>query len=67
MAIVRVELSPRDQETREQIIADLTDVMVKYGSPRENTHVVLHEVSHDVWGKGGLTYTKRAQNQPPAS
>lgn len=68
MAIIRVELSPRDQETKEQIIADLTDVLVKYGSPRENTHVLLYEVSHDVWAKGGLTYTKRAQMQtlPPA-
>ncbi|MEQ8437105.1 MAG: tautomerase family protein [Ilumatobacter fluminis] len=56
-------MSPRDQETREEIIADLTEVMVKFGSPRENTHVVLHEVSHDVWGKGGKTYTKRAAEQ----
>lgn len=66
MAIIRVELSPRDQDTREAIIADLTDVLVKYGSPRENTHVLLYEVSHDVWAKGGLTYTKRAQTPPPA-
>lgn len=59
MAIIRVELSPRDPETRDAIIADLTDVMVKYGSPLENTHVLLYEVSHDVWAKGGLSYTKR--------
>lgn len=63
MAIVRVELSPRDQETRDAIIADLTDVMVKYGSPLENTHVLLYEVSHDVWAKGGKSYTKRAAEQ----
>ena len=45
------------------IIADLTDVMVKYGSPRENTHVILTEVSYDVWGKGGKTFAKRAEEQ----
>ena len=65
MAIIRVELGKRDQDTRDAIIAELTDVLVKYGSPRENTHVILYEVPYDVWAKGGLTYTKRAQNQPP--
>jgi len=60
MAIIRVDMGKRDQETRDAIIADLTDVMVKYGSPRENTHVILTEVSYDLWGKGGQTYTKRA-------
>lgn len=66
MSIIRVELGARDQETREAIIADLTDVMVKYGSPRENTHVILYEVSYDVWAKGGVPYSKRAKNPPPA-
>jgi 4-oxalocrotonate tautomerase len=66
MAIIRVDLGKRDQDTREAIIADLTDVMVKYGSPRENTHVILNEVSYDVWAKGGLPYSKRAKTPPPA-
>ena len=60
MAIIRVDLGKRDQETRDAIIAELTDVMVKYGSPLENTHVILNEVSYDVWAKGGQTYAKRA-------
>ncbi|TDB83706.1 hypothetical protein E1091_18050 [Micromonospora fluostatini] len=60
MAIIRAEISPRDQETKDAIIAELTDVLVKYGSPRENTHVLLYEVSHDNWAKGGLSYTRRA-------
>ncbi|GAA1324307.1 4-oxalocrotonate tautomerase family protein [Leucobacter albus] len=59
MANIRVEMSPRSQVEREEIIAELTDVMVKHGSPRESTFVILYEVSHDVWAKGGVTYTKR--------
>jgi 4-oxalocrotonate tautomerase len=66
MAIIRVELGQRDQETREAIIADLTDVLVKYGSPRENTHVILYEVSYDVWAKGGVTYNNRKRQQGPS-
>lgn len=66
MAIIRVELGARDQETREAIIAELTDVLVKYGSPRENTHCILYEVSYDVWAKGGLTYnTRKSQGMFP--
>ncbi|MEV0731622.1 tautomerase family protein [Polymorphospora sp. NPDC050346] len=60
MATIRVELGARDQETREAIIADLTDVMVKYGSPRESTQVILYEISMDLWAKGGIPYSKRA-------
>lgn len=63
MANIRVELSPRDQATREAIIAELTDVMVKYGSPRESTQVILFEVTHDMWAKGGVTYAKRMQQR----
>lgn len=37
MAIIRAEIGKRDQETKNAIIAELTDVLVKYGSPRENT------------------------------
>jgi len=59
MAIIRAEIGKRDQETKEAIIAELTDVLVKYGSPRENTHVILYEVSYDNWAKGGVTYNKR--------
>lgn len=60
MAIIRVELGERDQETREAIISDLTDVMVKYGSPPESTQVILYEVSMDLWAKAGVPYSKRA-------
>ena len=65
MAIIRVELGKRDQETREAIISELTDVLVKYGSPRENTHCILYEVSYDVWAKGGVPYSKRAKTPHP--
>lgn len=60
MATVRVELGARTQEERDAIMADLTDVMVKHGSPRESTQVILYEVSMDLWAKGGLSYTRRA-------
>ena len=66
MAIIRAEIGKRDQATKEAMIADLTDVLVKYGSPRENTHVLLYEVSHDNWAKGGLSYTKRAEQAAAA-
>lgn len=59
MAIIRAEIGKRDQATKEAMIADLTDVLVKYGSPRENTHVLLYEVSYDNWAKGGVTYNNR--------
>ncbi|GLY20955.1 hypothetical protein CA850_00680 [Micromonospora echinospora] len=63
MAIIRAEIGKRDQETKEAIIAELTDVLVKYGSPRENTHVILYEVSYDNWAKGGVTYNNRKRAQ----
>lgn len=68
MAIVRVEMGARPQPERESIIAGITDVLVAHGSPRENTHVLLYEVSYDVWAKGGLPYSKRAKaNTEPAA
>lgn len=59
MATIRVELGKRDQETREAIIKELTDVLVKYGSPLESTQVILYELDMDVWAKGGVPFSKR--------
>lgn len=59
MANIRVELGKRTPEQREAIIADLTDVMVKHGSPRESTFVILYEIDMDLWAKGGIPYSKR--------
>ncbi|MFF0717137.1 MULTISPECIES: tautomerase family protein [unclassified Micromonospora] len=67
MAIIRAEIGKRDQETKDAIIAELTDVLVKYGSPRENTHVLLYEVSYDNWAKGGLTYNERKKRAQESS
>lgn len=67
MAIVRVEMGARSQQEREEIIARLTDVMVDFGSPRENTHVILYEVSMDLWAKGGLPYSRRSQHRAEAT
>ncbi|MEV4665814.1 tautomerase family protein [Micromonospora echinofusca] len=67
MAIIRAEIGKRDQETKDAIIAELTDVLVKYGSPRENTHVLLYEVSYDNWAKGGLTYNERKKQAQESS
>ncbi|GAA2594347.1 hypothetical protein GCM10010399_26210 [Dactylosporangium fulvum] len=67
MAIIRAEIGHRDQETKEAIIAELTDVLVKYGSPRENTHVLLYEVSYDNWAKGGVTYNNRKKKAQESS
>ncbi|MBQ1074259.1 MULTISPECIES: tautomerase family protein [Micromonospora] len=67
MAIIRAEIGKRDQETKNAIIAELTDVLVKYGSPRENTHVLLYEVSYDNWAKGGLTYNERKKQAQESS
>ncbi|GAA1565482.1 hypothetical protein GCM10009827_103820 [Dactylosporangium maewongense] len=67
MAIIRAEIGHRDQETKEAIIAELTDVLVKYGSPRENTHVLLYEVSYDNWAKGGVTYNNRKKKAQEGS
>lgn len=64
MANVRVELGPRTQEQREAIMADLTAVMVKHGSPSESTQVILYEVEMDLWAKGGIPYSKRAAQAP---
>ncbi|MGB4138148.1 MAG: tautomerase family protein [Microbacterium sp.] len=60
MANIRVELGKRSPQEREAIIADLTDVMVKHGSPRESTFVILYEIDMDLWAKGGVPYSKRA-------
>jgi 4-oxalocrotonate tautomerase len=67
MAIIRAEIGKRDQETKNAIIAELTDVLVKYGSPRENTHVLLYEVSYDNWAKGGVTYNERKKQAQESS
>ncbi|RZI82117.1 MAG: 4-oxalocrotonate tautomerase [Microbacterium sp.] len=64
MATVRVELGERTQEQREAIMADLTEVMVKHGSPLESTQVILYEVSMDLWAKGGIPYSKRGAHAP---
>lgn len=67
MATIRVELSKRSQEEYEEIMKELTEVMVRHGSPSESTQVVLFEVSHDLWAKGGVTYTKRMLAAPVAT
>lgn len=63
MAIVRVELAPRSQEQRDAIIKGITEVMVANGAQSEGTQVILYELSMDVWGKGGRTFTERAAEQ----
>lgn len=63
MAIVRVELGRRSQEQRDAIIKGITEVMVANGAQSEGTQVILYELSMDVWGKGGKTFTQRAAEQ----
>lgn len=63
MAIITVLLSPRSQEVREAIIKGITEVMVANGARSEGTEVVLHEVEHTHWGKGGLPFSVREQLQ----
>jgi phenylpyruvate tautomerase PptA (4-oxalocrotonate tautomerase family) len=58
MAIVRVDLAERSQEEREAIIAEMTDVMARHGSRRENVQVLLLEHPTNCWGHGGITYEK---------
>lgn len=65
MAIIRVELAPRDQAEREAIMAELTEVMVRHGSPPESTQVLLYEVEMDRWAKGGVPYSKRSRPAAP--
>lgn len=63
MAIVRVELGRRSQEQRDAIIEGITDVLVANGAQAEGTQVILIEVGMDVWGKGGKTFARRAEEQ----
>ncbi len=63
MAIVRVELGRRSQEQRDAIIKGITEVMVANGAQSEGTQVILYELPMDVWGKGGKTFAKRAEEQ----
>ncbi len=61
MAIVRVEIFKRSQETRERIIKGITDVLVANGAKAEGTQVIIYEVEPDVWGKGGESFAVRMQ------
>ena len=59
MAIVRVEIFKRSQETRERIIKGITDVLVANGAKAEGTQVILYEIEPEVWGKGGESFGAR--------
>ncbi len=59
MAIVTVEIFERTQEVREAIIEGITQVMVDNGALREETQVILYELTADVWGKGGDSFARR--------
>ena len=59
MAIVRVEIFKRSQETRERIIKGITDVLVANGAKAEGTQVIIYEVEPEVWGKGGASFASR--------
>jgi len=61
MAIVRVEIFKRSQETREAIIKGITDVLVANGAKAEGTQVIIYELEPDVWGKGGESFAVRMQ------
>lgn len=68
MAIVRVEIFKRDQETRDAIIQGITDVLVANGAKSEGTQVILYEIEPECWGKGGETFAKRMADrgiEPP--
>ena len=60
MVIAQVEMGTRLKTERASII----DGLVEKGSPRGRTHVILHEVSYDVWAKGGLPCSKETQSNP---
>lgn len=59
MAIVRVEIFKRNQETRERIIKGITDVLVANGAKAEGTQVLIYELEPEVWGKGGESFATR--------
>ena len=59
MAIVRVEIFKRSQETRERIIKGITDVLVANGAKAEGTLVIIYELEPGVWGKGGESFETR--------
>jgi 4-oxalocrotonate tautomerase len=61
MAIVRVEIFKRNQETRERIIKGITDVLVANGAKSEGTQVIIYEIEPEVWGKGGESFSVRMQ------
>jgi len=61
MAIVRVEIFKRSQETREAIIKGITDVLVANGAKAEGTQVIIYELEPEVWGKGGESFSVRMQ------
>lgn len=61
MAIVRVEIFKRSQETRERIIKGITDVLVANGAKAEGTQVIIYEIEPDVWGKGGESFAVRME------
>ena len=59
MAIVRVEIFKRSQETRERIIKGITDVLVANGAKAEGTQVIIYEIEPEVWGKAGASFATR--------
>lgn len=59
MAIVRVEIAPREQHVREAIISEITDVLVRHGAHSEGTQVIITEIEMTHWGKGGESFSRR--------
>jgi len=61
MPIVQVALlEGRPGEVKEQLIAELTDTVVRVlDAPRETVRVILNDVPDSHWGIGGVSRQKR--------
>ena len=61
MTIVQVALlEGRPGEVKEQLIAELTDTVVRVlDAPRETVRVILNDVPDSHWGIGGVSRQKR--------
>jgi 4-oxalocrotonate tautomerase len=60
MPLVEISmLKGRDEETKERMIKEVTDAVVKTsGAPPEAVTVIIRDVERSDWARGGVPYSK---------
>ena len=60
MPVVKIDMWPRTEEQKEEVIKKVTDAIVETtGCPKEAVTIVINDIAKENWGIGGEQASKK--------